>query len=112
MERGILLQRAMNARLIIIGGIPAQDPAQMRLPEYDYVVETFPADRADQPLHVRILPRRSGSGPKHAPEHSIKNYRAAGMVLPSCDRSGHARLGFLAIFRRKLCVAILCSLSG
>jgi hypothetical protein len=53
MERSILLQRAMNARLIIIGGIPAQDPAQMRLPEYDYVVETFPADRADQPLHVR-----------------------------------------------------------
>jgi hypothetical protein len=60
MERGILLQRAMNARLIIIGGIPAQDQAQMRLPEYDYVIETFPADRADQPLHVRILPRRIG----------------------------------------------------
>jgi hypothetical protein len=34
----------------------------MRLPEYDCMVETFPADCADQPLHVRILPRRSGSG--------------------------------------------------
>jgi hypothetical protein len=38
----------MNARLIIIRGIPTQDPAQVRLPEYDQVVETFPADRADQ----------------------------------------------------------------
>src|SRR5262249_32624264 len=29
-------------------------------PEHDHVVETFPADRADQPLDVRVLPRRSG----------------------------------------------------
>src|SRR5438128_12492582 len=62
MEWGILLQRAMNARFIIIRGILTQDPAQVRLPEYDHVVETFPADRADQSLDVRVLPRRSGSG--------------------------------------------------
>src|SRR5262245_54352479 len=60
-EWGILVQRAMNARFIIIRGIPTQDPAQVRLPEYDQVVETFPSDRADQPLDVRVLPRRSGS---------------------------------------------------
>src|SRR5262250_2820986 len=60
MEWGILVQRAMNARFIIIRGIPAQDPAQVRLPKYDQVVETFPSDRADQSLDVRILPRRSG----------------------------------------------------
>src|SRR5215467_12649842 len=29
-------------------------------PKYDHVVETFPSDRADQPLDVRVLPRRSG----------------------------------------------------
>src|SRR6266566_9588296 len=51
----------MNARFIIIRGIPTQDPAQVRLPEYDHVVETFPSDRADQPLDVRVLPRRSRS---------------------------------------------------
>src|SRR5262245_47937484 len=62
MEWGILVQRSMNARFIVIGGILAQDPAQVRLPEYDHVVETVPADRADQPLDVRVLPRRSGSG--------------------------------------------------
>src|SRR5215475_2061681 len=62
MEWGILVQRAMNARFIIIRSIPTQDPAQVRLPEYDHVVETFSSDRADQPLDVRVLPRRSGSG--------------------------------------------------
>src|SRR5262245_22323854 len=62
MEWGILVQRSMNARFVVIGGIFAQGPAQVRLPEYDHVVETFPADRADQPLDVRVLPRRSGSG--------------------------------------------------
>jgi hypothetical protein len=46
MERGILVQRAVNARFIIINGILAQDPAQVRLPEHDHVVETFPSDRA------------------------------------------------------------------
>src|ERR1700746_475530 len=61
MEWGILVQRAMNARFIIIRGIPTQDPAQVRLPKYDHVVETFPSDRADQSLDVRVLPRRSGS---------------------------------------------------
>jgi hypothetical protein len=33
MEWGILVQRAMNARFIIISGILAQDPAQVRLPD-------------------------------------------------------------------------------
>jgi len=32
MEWGILVQRAMNARFIIIRGIPTQDPAQVRPP--------------------------------------------------------------------------------
>src|SRR6266481_9813635 len=62
MEWGILVQRAMNARFIIISGILAQDPAQVRLPEHDQVVETFPSDGSDQSLDVRVLPRRSGSG--------------------------------------------------
>jgi hypothetical protein len=35
----------------------------VRLPEHDHVVETFPSDRADQFLRVRILPRRArGNG--------------------------------------------------
>ena len=53
----------MNSRFIIIGGILAKDTAQVRLPEHNHVVETFPSDRADQSLRVRILPRRAyGNG--------------------------------------------------
>jgi hypothetical protein len=59
MERGILVQRSMNSRFIIIGNKFAEDRAQVRLPEHDHVVETFLSDRADQSLHVRILPWRS-----------------------------------------------------
>ena len=44
-ERGrILVEGSMNAPLIIIGGILAQDPTQVRLPKHDDVVEAFPAD--------------------------------------------------------------------
>ena len=61
MERGILIQRAMNARFVIISGKLAEDPSQVRLPEHDHVVETFPSDRADQSLCVRILPSEPGA---------------------------------------------------
>ena len=43
-NRSILLQRSMGPRLIIIGGICAEDPAQMRFTEHDHVVEAFPSD--------------------------------------------------------------------
>ena len=49
----------MNSLLIIIGNILPKEPAQVRLPEHDHVVETFPSDRADQSLRVPILPRRA-----------------------------------------------------
>jgi hypothetical protein len=63
MEWSIFVQRAMKPRLIIIAGILRQNPAQVTLPKYDHVVETFPSDRADQSLRVRILPRRAwGNG--------------------------------------------------
>src|SRR3982074_2967167 len=60
MERGVLVQRSMGPRNIIMGGIPAKDPAQVRFAKHDHVVETFTADRADQSLNVSILPGRSG----------------------------------------------------
>ena len=38
MERGVLVQRSMNSRLIIVEGIFAQDPAQVRFAKHDHVV--------------------------------------------------------------------------
>src|SRR6202051_1036622 len=57
---GVLVQRSMGPRHIIIGGISAEDPAQVRFAKHDHVVETFAADRADESLNVSILPGRSG----------------------------------------------------
>ena len=59
MERGVLVQRSMSPRLIIVGSIRAYDSAQVRFPEYDHVVQALPADRANEPLNVSVLPGRS-----------------------------------------------------
>jgi len=57
MKRGVLGQRSMSPQLIIIGGICAENPAQVRFTEHDHVVQAFPADRADESFNVGILPR-------------------------------------------------------
>src|ERR1019366_832651 len=49
----------MRSRLIIVGGICAQNPAQVRLTEYNHVVQALLANGADEPLDICILPRRS-----------------------------------------------------
>ena len=57
MKRGVLVQRSMSSRLIIVTSIRAYDSAQVRFAKHDHVVKTFPADRADEPLDICILPR-------------------------------------------------------
>ncbi len=42
----------MGPRLIIVGNIGAYDPAQVRFPEHDDVVQALPADRANEPLNA------------------------------------------------------------
>jgi hypothetical protein len=56
MERGVLVQRSMGPRLIIVGSVRTYDSAQVRLTEYDHVVQAFSADRANEPLNVSVLP--------------------------------------------------------
>src|SRR5674476_1432797 len=60
MKRGVLVQRLMSPRLIIIGGICAEDSAQVRFTEHDHVVQALPADRANEPLDICILPGSAG----------------------------------------------------
>jgi len=57
MERGVLVQRSMGPRLIIVGSVRTYDSAQVRLTEHDHVVQAFSADRADEPLDICILSR-------------------------------------------------------
>jgi hypothetical protein len=49
----------MNPALIIIGGELQEDLAQVRLTEYNQMVDALPPDRADQSLDKPILPRRA-----------------------------------------------------
>ena len=54
--RRILLQGQMRSQFVIIAGIARKDPAQVGLAEDDDVIEALPADRADQPLRMPVLP--------------------------------------------------------
>jgi hypothetical protein len=57
MERGVFVQRSMDPRLIIAGSVRACDSAKGRFTKHDHVVEAFPADRADEPLDICVLPQ-------------------------------------------------------
>src|SRR6476619_2268519 len=47
----------MRAGLIVIFHVTEQQVTEVALAEYDNVVKAFPADRADQPFSISILPR-------------------------------------------------------
>jgi hypothetical protein len=53
----ILVQRQVRSDFVVVAGIAGKDPAQMGLAEDDDVIEAFPADRADEPLRMPVLPR-------------------------------------------------------
>src|SRR5712671_7950062 len=65
MERGVLVQRSMGPRLIIVGSVDADDPA---LTEHDDVVQALPAPRQpDEQQTIGVVEGRSLWRP--APEH-------------------------------------------
>jgi hypothetical protein len=51
----------MGPRLIIVGSVDADDPAQVRFTEHDDVVQALPADRANESLNVSVLPGDRGA---------------------------------------------------
>jgi hypothetical protein len=52
--RALLAERKMCSGVVIV-----LNTAQMAFAEDDYVIQAFSADRTDQTLSVRVLPRRS-----------------------------------------------------
>ena len=62
--RAVLLQSKMGAALVVVAEILLEHPPEMLLVENDRMVETFPSDRSDQSLNVRIVPR-GPSGDQH-----------------------------------------------
>jgi hypothetical protein len=48
----------MGTREVVVAEIPAQEPAEMRLVQYEEVVEALATDGPDDSLHERILQSR------------------------------------------------------
>jgi polyisoprenoid-binding protein YceI len=68
----------MRSRLVVISEVLAKNAAKVSLAKHDGVVETFPANRANEPLDVTVLPKRTGRGQNgfdtETLDHSSKNY--------------------------------------
>jgi len=58
----IPLQREMSALVVVVAEVTAQDPSQMVLIQHDDMVQTLPADTADQPFGMSANRRRSARG--------------------------------------------------
>ena len=61
-QRRIAAQSLMRSVGVVVLEILGQDAAQMALTENDHVIEALATYRADQPLHVGILPRTAVRG--------------------------------------------------
>ena len=59
----------------------------MHLAEHDHMVEAFPADRADKPFDVAILPRRAWRYRMVADPHRLQSARDDGAVKPVCTEN-------------------------
>ena len=55
---GILVEREVSARAMVVREVRNQDASQMPLAKDDDVIEAVAPDGADEPLRERILPRR------------------------------------------------------
>ena len=78
--RSIFRQCQMGSRAVIVGEIALQPVAQMSLIENDDVIQTFPPNRADQPLHIRILPRTPGCGDNFFHQERVEAIAELGSV--------------------------------
>ena len=69
--RGILVQPQMGPTPMIIGKIGFEQTVQVSLVEHDDVIQTFAADRTNQPFDVRRLPRRARRNPDFLQAQSL-----------------------------------------
>ena len=61
----------MRARIIVIGKVGAQEPAEVAFVEHEDVVEALSADGADHPLCVGVLPGYAWGGEDLADPHTL-----------------------------------------
>ena len=56
LARRILAQGQMRSLFVVIAGVGRKAPTEVGLAEDDNVIEALPADRANQPLRMAVLP--------------------------------------------------------
>src|SRR5262249_57087310 len=92
MEWGILVQRAMNARFIIIRGIPTQDPAvasenSIHVTRSHRRIRTRSSDDCNRPLvhphAVRLLQAATAAGSRNPDTAASAQCPAAAHAAPS-----------------------------
>ena len=71
MVGGVLVEREMCARRMVVAQVGGENPAQMAFAEYDDVIQAFSPDRSDDPFDVRILPRRAWGNQDVADVHAM-----------------------------------------
>lgn len=53
----VRVEREMGARPMVVAEVTDQDAVEVSLAEHEHVIQTVASDRADEPLHQRVLPR-------------------------------------------------------
>src|SRR5918995_433220 len=61
---GVLVEREVGTRLMVVGEVSGRDAAEMSLAEDEHVVQTLAPDRADEPFREGILRAVSPHSPK------------------------------------------------
>ena len=56
---------------MVVGEIAGQDAAEVSLAEDEHVIQALAPDRADEPLHERVLPRALRRGEKLLDPHAV-----------------------------------------
>ena len=54
---GVLVEREMCTRLMVVGKVAGQDAMEVSLAENENAIQALAPDRADEPLRERVLPR-------------------------------------------------------
>src|SRR5215471_9341674 len=68
---GILVEREVSARPVIVHEVAGEDAVQVAFAEHEDVIEALSADRADEPLWERVLPRAGGRSQDFTGSHAL-----------------------------------------
>jgi hypothetical protein len=86
-QRGVLRESEMGAGAIVVVGVGAEDPAQVRVAQDHDMVQALSPERADQPFDVPILPGRPRCGwsipNSHGSEASRYGMAIRGISVPN-----------------------------